>query len=324
MKWLKFVGTSSLVAGLAFAAPAEDKSSSQQQATQAQSGKAAQSGKSSKNQGAQASGQQRMEPMDAMSPEVMKQARSAFSSITQAQVAIEGNQIDQARQHLNQAEKTLKTLSVSAPARQVVEKLGESLAQLHAEARDIDFAPLIAQVRQQAVYLDPQVVANVEEAEKAYKQGDSKQAEDTLRLAQQSLVADVALLPVESAHARVLAAQLLLQRNDPAAASRMLGGLPITVTEVQISSPLVPVRFNLRAAAAAAEAKEWKAAENLLDTAAAQLQQLERSADGEAARLIEPIADQAEKLQKQVDQGKQPKPQDLRNLAQRTRQLNLG
>jgi len=101
----------------------------------------------------------------------------------------------------------------------------------------------------------------------------------------------------------------------------MLRNVPIVVSEIQVSRPLVPVRVELQAAAAAADAKQWEKAKSLLGDANRQIQQLTTTADKETKGLLSPVADQLNQLTQQAQSGTNPRAADIRAVAERTRSI---
>jgi hypothetical protein len=171
-------------------------------------------------------------------------------------------------------------------------------------------------VAENQTYMDPEVVANVNKAQSQAKSGDSRAAEESLRLARQKLVSDVALLPIEDAYSRVVAARSELQAGRRENALQLLQGVPVVIAQVQVSAPLVPARFDLRAAAAAAEDNNWQRAEQLVGQAEKQLQDVSATG-GSAAKNIKPLAERADKLQARMRSSNQkPKPREIRALAE--------
>ena len=190
--------------------------------------------------------------------------------------------------------------------------------------RDIttELAPLVAEVQRLAVYLDPEVVARVREAQQRANAGDQQGAFDSLRMARQALAADIALLPVEDAYARVAAARAELQRGQVEFAQRLLASVPIAIARLEASAPLVPIRFDLRAAAAAAEQGSWERARMFVGRASNHLQALRSFAGVEEpgfARAISSLTERVNTLQQRIAAGARPSPGEIRDLAQRTR-----
>jgi hypothetical protein len=112
----------------------------------------------------------------------------------------------------------------------------------------------------------------------------------------------------------VLAARVELEAGRQQNALQLLQKLPVVLTEVQVSAPLVPVRFNIRAAAAAAEAKDWQRAQDLLAQADTQLDQVVSS--GQVGKELRPVADRTDKMRARMESGNKPKPREIRALAE--------
>lgn len=184
--------------------------------------------------------------------------------------------------------------------------------------------PVTAEIENQSVYMDPRVAAGFEKAAQSMQKGDQQAAQKQMQLAYQQLVADIALLPIEEAYARVSAAQQELNEGNTQRALRMLQQVPVITEQIRISAPLVPVRFNLRAAALAAQHGQWDTAQTLVNDATQILTRVEGS-DATTQQLqqqLRPMLQQAQRLQKQMEQGKKPQPSALRQLANQTQ--NIG
>lgn len=307
MKLTSWVGLGSLAASLALAAPQDPQT--RQPSTPQDSKSKTTDTPSDKPIQADAS--------------LMDQGREVFSNITAAQQALGKKDDETARQRLARARQILEELYSSAQGSDVLEEVQKAHEGVAQGQEGIDFAPLSAVVQNRQVFMDPQVVAGVDKAQKQYQDGNARQSSETLRLAQDALVTDMALLPVEASYARVIAAQSLLEEGKREEAGRLLGGVPITLQEWQVRSPLVTVRFNLRAAAAAADAKDPTQVQTLITTASTQFQQVMQAAQSDFAKQLKPIGDQLKRLRTQAENGKQVKGDDLRSLADRTRDLSV-
>jgi hypothetical protein len=242
-----------------------------------------------------------------------------------------------ARNLLDSMSSTLRTMYENAPGREVLNKMNRPQEQAAAGkpagspegsgaaagsgggspggGPSEAYAPIAAVVTENQTYLDPDVVANVEKAKSQAQAGNSRAAEESLRLARQKLVSDVALLPIEDAYSRVVAARDELQAGRRENALQLLQNVPVVIAQVQASAPLVPARFDLRAAAAAAEEDNWQRAEQLVGQAGKQLQDVS-AAGGAAAKAMKPLAERADKLQSRMRSSNQkPKPREIRALA---------
>jgi hypothetical protein len=267
------------------------------------------------------------------SAEVMKITEQAMAHITAAQVALAKGDKAAANKALTQSARSLGKLYDAPELAAILNQLDEAIASAEGEgkakggkqpaAQGLDLAPLSATIRHHQVYVDPAVVAGIDEAAAKAKQGDPQAAADALRLARNRIAIDVAFLPVENAYLRVLAAQQAIDQGNMKQAQRFLQEVPIVVAELQLSTPLVPVRFKLNAAALAAEEGNWERSEALIREATDDLQAIERMSKGTpSAQEVSAFVDDVEQLGRQMDSQPRPQPQQIRELAKRSQ--NLG
>jgi hypothetical protein len=246
--------------------------------------------------------------------QVQQLSRTAVTQVAAAMGALEEKDNDRAHRALDAAAGHLRQIYDAVPSRDLLRLLCEADAAA-------DLAPILAQAHQQAIYLDPQVVASVDRADEKARGGDRSGAQDSLIRARQVLAADVASAPIEDAYARVVAASAELRRGNPDRALRLLRQVPSVVDRVDVSAPMVPVRFSLRAAAAAADQGNWDQARALMNQATGGLDQIATAAP--RARGIRkdllPVVSRAHDLQKRIDTGRKVRPQQLRALARSTR-----
>lgn len=242
----------------------------------------------------------------------------ALTHITSAQQALGNRDTTAAQRSLDAAANALRQLYDGVPGKQLMSALGGK--------GDIDLAPIFSTMRSTSVFVDPAVVAQVEEAKKRADKGDQAAAQEQLRLARSSLAADIALLPVESAYAYVVAAQSELRNGQTARATELLRNVPLVMEHVTMTAPLVPVRFDLRAAAAAAEANDWTRAGELVESAKQDLQQLASSpvADQQEQKMLQSLAKKVTDIDRRIDSGKKPQPREIRDLAKQTRPASTG
>lgn len=252
-----------------------------------------------------------------------QQARAVVADIGGARRDLAEGDHAAADGKLQDARRMLGKMFEGAPAGRLAAGMSALEGKLRQGEKGIDFAPLDAEVREVSLYLDPQVVAGVEQAKRESKE-DPRKAADTLRLARDRLVLDVAMLPVEAAYARVVAAKALLAEGNVAHARRLLDVVPVTLAEVELTAPIAAARFDLRVAAAAAAAKDWKRAERLVDRAAESLRAASRGAEGELAKELEPVSRRATELEERIDGATPVEPKEIRELAQRTTSIEAG
>lgn len=261
------------------------------------------------------------------SAQVMKITQDAMTHIRAAEQALAKDNVAAAKSSLARSEQALEKLYDTPALAAVMNEIDEAIRKTSGEKpamQPMDLAPLTASVRSYQAYLDPEVIAGVEDASDRAKKGDAQGTADALRLARNRMAIDVAFLPVEEAYVRVLAAQHALDSGDRDQATRVLRGLPIVVSEVEISTPLVPIRFKLHAAAAAVEQGDTKQAQTLLRDATQEIQAFEKqTARSPMASEVSRIVDDIERLNQRVRSGSSVQAADLRELAQRTRSIGV-
>jgi len=270
----------------------------------------------------------------------VEQTKRILAHLDAATRAIQQGDTKQAGDLLDQTATTLRSLYENVPGRSVLNSMN---TQQKASSHTADagtggkasatgnsttggktneiYAPIAATVAEQSVYLDPQVVANVKKAESQAHAGNEQAAQSSLKLAREGLVADIALLPVEDAYSRVLAARSELEAGRRENALQLLQNVPIVLSEVQMSAPLVPAQFDLRAAAAAAEKQDWQRAQQLVGEAQKRLDEV-TSTGGKAGSAIQPLAQRADKLETRLRSSSQkPKAAEIRALADDLRKV---
>ncbi len=259
------------------------------------------------------------------SAEVMKITEQAMTHITAARTALAKGDKAAAKRALTQSAASLRKLYDAPELGAVLNQVDEAIASMEGQGAKkpvVNLAPLSASVRRYQLYLDPSVAAGIDEAAAKAKQGDREAAAESLRLARNRMAIDVAYVPVEDAYVRVLAAQQAIDRGDVKQARRFLQNVPIVFAELQLSSPLVPVRFKLNAAALAAEEGNWERSQQLVHEATTELQSIERMSRGTpAASEVSAFVDDVEQLDRQIGSDARPEAQRIRELAKRTQDL---
>ncbi len=259
------------------------------------------------------------------SEQVMKLSQQAMTHIAAAEKALDQNKKAAAKAALAKSQQSLSKLYNTPALLAMLNEFDEAINALSGEkpvVEPLDLAPLAASVSTYQAYLDPDVAAGVKQAQERAREGDKQGAQDALRLARNRVAVDVAFLPVEEAYTRVLAAQQALDNNNMKEAKRLLRNVPVVISQVQISRPLVPIRFKLQAAAEAADAQNWSRARTLLKEANRDVQHLESIAGTTDLKSeLTPIANQLKTLSQQAQAGQQVEASQIRELAQRTRTL---
>ena len=253
--------------------------------------------------------------------EVMQLTQQAMTHISAAQQALTNNKIADAKSALDKSKQALDRLYDTPPVTALLNEFDEALNALRGKSpalETLDLAPLTARISSYTAYVDPEVLAGVENAKQRAKQGDAKGTEEALRLARDRVAIDMAFVPVEEAYVRVRAAQQALQDGDTKEALSLIRHIPVFVADMQLSRPLVPIRADLQAAAAAAEANQPDRSRKLLQNANAQMQQLKSATkSSELTSQLAPIANDLSELAKQ----QKPQATQIRELAKRTRSV---
>jgi hypothetical protein len=254
--------------------------------------------------------------------DVAQMTRMAQAHINEAIAAIERGDTARADQLLAESARMLRQLYAGTPGVHLVRQIDRADARLRTgtdqeQPRGAELGPLAAQVKQ-AAYLDPRVGARIKDAQSRSSEGDNDGARASLHLAREALVSDVALLPIEEAYVRVEAARTDLREGHREIAERLLRSTPMVLEEVQMEKPLVPVRFDLRSAAVAAEQGNWPRARELVDQAAGRLDTLDTTGDPRLVQEIRPLSEKVDQLRDRIDGGNKPRPRELRELAQHT------
>jgi hypothetical protein len=245
-------------------------------------------------------------------------SRTALTNIQSAIKSLNSKDEKAAQQALDQAAGTLRNLYVAVPGGPILSHLAAN-----EPGQPMNIAPVLAEIQSRSVWMDPDVVAKVKKADEQAKSGEQQKAQQSLIEARERMTADIALLPIEDAYARVQAARGELRDGHPDAAVRLLRNVPLAIEHVQATAPLVPVRFNLRAAAAAADEGNWQRAQQLVDDARQRLEQLaaDSAISPDADKQLKAVVNRTQKLDQRLDQGKHPKPKELRDLAKQTRSV---
>ena len=257
------------------------------------------------------------------SKQVMQITQESMRQIAAAEQALERGDTKAAQEALDKSERSLEKLYDTPALAALINELDEAIDEVQGEEvslEAVDLAPLAATMRSYQAFLDPEVVAGITKAQESAKAGDERATADALQMARNRMAIEVAFLPVEEAYVRVLAAQQAIDDGKQERAQRLLRNLPIVVSEVQVSTPLVPVRFKLQAAAVAAEEGNWKRAQALVKEATRDVQAFEKLAKGgPMGEELSSVVDEIEQLNRQIAAGERPGAARIREVAQRTR-----
>jgi hypothetical protein len=248
-------------------------------------------------------------------PRDQELAQTALTHVLGANAALDKNDIVKARIALDVSTSALRQLYLSVPAEKVADQLASD------DAVDLDLALVLAELRSQSSWMDPQIVTLVEEAESHRQKGHRKLAEEKLQQAGEALIDDVALLPIEDAYARAQAARTELRDGNTVQARRLIRALPDRIMKLQATAPLMPARFSLRVAATAAEEGQWDRASQLVREATQDLERVLAASSTPFDRRVKSVLNRAKRLSRLIERGARPLPRDLRELARETHTL---
>lgn len=261
------------------------------------------------------------------SAEVMRITQQALAHIGEAVTALDKGNSTAAKKALEQASQVIEPLYDTPLMVAILNELDEAIASVQNKQQTLkalDLAPLAASVATYRTWVDPSVATRIDEAKAGVKKGDAKATMEALRLARNRMAIDLAFLPVEEAYLRISAAQHALDEGEAKRAKHLLQTLPIVVSEVSISTPLVPVRFKLNAAAMAAEEGNWTRSQTLLREATKEMRDVEKLLKGKPIGAdASALVDDLEKLDREIDAKDHPQPREIRELAKRTRDLGV-
>ncbi len=265
--------------------------------------------------GAQAQGdawRQLIEPQ----VDTAERAQIAAEQLAAAEVALGQGDAESARAALQLATQTIEAIYEGAPGAALASGLGDYASRLSREdAAAVDLQPLVVQVEAMRAVLPPEVVTQVQDAQRQVRSGDAAAAARSLLGARALVYSDFGLLPAEEAFARSRAALAELEAGNVVVARNLVQGVPAAIAELRTAAPLVPVRLRLRAAAGQASARNWADAEVLLNEAAAELDQMRLQASPALARRIDPLSARLAVLQERIAAGTQPSASRIRQLA---------
>lgn len=259
---------------------------------------------------------EQVQAMVAPEPELVARGKVASEQIEATEVALAAGRVDDALLSLEQANQILADLYTTSRGARLAMELAETAAILQLPSGAVvDLRPLVAQVDEVSALVSPEVVARVQVAARAQKSQKSQEAAAALLEARQTLMADLGLDSIEEAFARSRAAAAELEEGRPELARSLLGRTRPVLARWQAEAPLVPIRLNLRAAARAAENRNWAQAEVWVNRAAAELRIVQADAPAALSRQLAPLAGQLSWIQERLAAGKQPGPRQFRLLA---------
>jgi hypothetical protein len=249
--------------------------------------------------------------------EAVRTAQGALSEVATATSALDRQDPKGAQTALDLAASALRQLYTAVPGARALQQLAVDGGEVR------DFGPLLTEIRADAAWMDPEVIALVEKAARKVQVGDRAGAAAGLARARRRLIEDLGILPIEDVYARVQAARGELHDGHADDARRLLNNLPLLMARVGATAPLVPVRLNLRLAASAIAEGNLERGSELITRATAELEKIADSLPPEPFdRTVKPLIDRAHGLQRHMANGQRPRPRDLRDFATRLRSLD--
>lgn len=213
----------------------------------------------------------------------------------------------------------LEQIRQSVPYNDLQQALYRTTAQLQAKQKLPASAlqPLASAVQANRIYLQPQLIGSVGEAQGSLQAGDEQRAALDLKTASDALYNDVALHPIDQSLDNLAAAQKSLQGNNTAQLLKQLKAANQIDEKLKLEGPLVPVRFELRAAADAAGNQKHQEAQTLVQDAGDQLRHLRGTIGTWQLRAqLDPLIQKVANLRAELDAGKTPSPADIQQVAQ--------
>lgn len=214
---------------------------------------------------------------------------------------------------------SLKQIRSSVPYDDLQQQLYQTSSQLTGKTKlpATAMQPLASAVQANKIYLQPQLVSNVSQAQQALQAGDDQRAALELKDASDALYSDIGLRPIDDALSSLTAAQQALQKNDTAGALQQLHGANQISEKLKLEAPLVPVRFELRAAADAANNHQHHHAQTLVQNAGDELRHLRGTIGTWQLRAqLDPMIVKVADLRRQLDAGQTPSGSNIANVAQ--------
>lgn len=266
-----------------------------------------------------------VQAMLAPEPELVGRTRVANQQLGAAGAALASGDLAGAESALVQANEVLADLYTRARGSELARNMGQTAWQLRLPTGSaVDLQMLVSQVQALKNVLSPEVVARVQVAAAQQRRGDPAGAAQALLTAREWLANDLSLVPIEEAYARGRAALAELQAGNPEVAQSLLMRVGLAMADVQRTAPLVPVRLNLRAAAAAAEDRQWAEAERWVNQAGEVIGSLQSDAPPVLRAQLATLSSQVAGMQERLASGTQPRAQQFRRLAEAAGGVPVG
>jgi hypothetical protein len=248
---------------------------------------------------------------------LLARSHGVEGDLTDARSALSGGDATRAQEYLDRASSGLTEMRRGLPGASLLRDLDDIGARLAPGEREkIDFLPLAHRVEAEALFLDPDVVRAIGDAEKQLEGGQRAEAFASLARARNRLAQDIGAPLVDTASHHLAEAEDALKKGNLVHAGELLVPIGPALEQVRLRAPLVPVRFDLRAAAASAELGDWERARRFVQRAATRLEALQGVTPGpEVPSLLE----ETRRMERALREPPHPRTADLRWLAAVTR-----
>jgi hypothetical protein len=227
--------------------------------------------------------------------------------ITQARNAIHNNDLDQARQNVQQAQELLALVAAARPAVRLREHIWVASQHMDYETAEdvIDDLTLIDAELLRLNDLMPTAKAHrhLQAAQALLMKNDTRAARQELERLEASLIFTEFDLPLAACEQQILAAQEALARNQPAAADKNLVAAEESIQFITLggSAPLVNARTHLSRAAKNYSDDYYAAAKADLTQASEWLRRAGKGADEKTRKEANKLAAEIDTLKGKLD-----------------------
>lgn len=248
---------------------------------------------------------------------LLARTRDVGADVSDARKALADGDTARAQAHLDRAAGSLSEMRRVLPGASLLRDLDDVGVRLvPGERLNVDIGPLAVRVEAEALFLDPAVVSGISQAEQLLREGKRKEAFVAFGQARDRLAADIGTPLVDDAGRQLAQAEDALKKGKLQQAADMLAPVGSAIDQVGLRAPLVPVRFDLRAAAASAELGDWERARRFVARAATRLEALQGATP---SPVVPAVLDQTRRLERAIEDRRNPSSGDMRWLAARTR-----
>lgn len=247
----------------------------------------------------------------------------ALAQVDAAIGALEAGEAERAGALLGAALEDLDRVHAWLPGGSLLAALDDALAGIARPGASARVNALLERARSQPALVDPPVLQLLERTMLLLEGDAPRAAAATLRSAREHLASDLGASSLTQARARTRESAAAVERGDLKTARARMTAVPFLLRRVESIAPLVPIRRELHAAAAAAERGRWDDARRLLSSAVRHLDQLRPPAESPLTAEVERLEARVRDVLRGFDR-RPPRPSTLWDLAARARTLDTG